>query len=59
MNPTQVQLLGMATELSATLEEILDVRSQYGRASADEPKMLKRCQWLAQQIEASLKPEEK
>lgn len=46
---------GLATELFSTLEEIADKRSQYGRPSVDEPAMLKRCRYLAEQLEKSLK----
>lgn len=58
MTPDQTQLLGFATELSATLEEILDRRSQYPGKTAysDEPIMLKRCRYLAAALEEGLKP---
>lgn len=52
---TQIADWGLATELAATLEEIADLRSQYGRPSVDEPAMLKRCRYLAEKLEQSLK----
>lgn len=46
---------GMATELSALIEEIRDKHSQYGRPSVDQPAMLKRARYLADQLEQQLK----
>lgn len=58
MGPDNVQLLGFAMELSSTLEEILDRRSQYPGKTAypDEPIMLKRCRYLAAALEEGLRP---
>ena len=52
---TKIADWGLATELAALLEEITDLRSQYGRPSVDEPILLKRCRQLAGLLEASLR----
>lgn len=54
-NTNHIAAWGMATELNALLDEILDKRSQYGRPSVDEPAMMKRARYLADQLEQELK----
>lgn len=57
MTAERLQILGYAMELHSTLEQVTDIRSQYGRPSVDEAQLLKRCRELASELELLLKPD--